>query len=277
MSDVVLITGTSSGFGLRTSIELAKRGYVVIATLRNERKKPILQKEARRHAVEKRIHIFVMDVTRSDQIQQTIRKAVERHGPIDILINNAGYAQGGFVEEVSVDAYKKQMETNFFGLVKTTQAVLPMMRKRRQGRIINISSVSGRIGFPGMSAYAASKFAVEGFSESLRLEMRPYNVHVVLIEPGAFRTAIWEKGLQSLSDMTTPETSYAAWKERLTQAVRKNVHEAEDAQSVIQTIASVLKKRSPALRYPVGKRTQRSLVFKNMLPWRWIENIILKK
>ena len=121
---------------------------------------------------------------------------MEDFGKVDVLINNAGYAGAGFVEEVSMEEYRKQFETNVFGVLAVTKAFLPLMRKQGQGCIINISSISGKVAFPGLSPYIASKHAIEGWSESLRLEMQPFGVKVVLIEPGSYKTNIWSTGKQ---------------------------------------------------------------------------------
>ncbi|GAA3324660.1 hypothetical protein GCM10020331_053430 [Ectobacillus funiculus] len=145
-----------------------------------------------------RIHIIQLDVTDSSAAAAVITDIIRCYGQIDLLVNNAGYAAGGFTEELAAEQWRQQFEVNFFGLVTVTKAVLPSMRERRSGKIINISSISGRIGFPSMGPYVSSKFAVEGFSESLRLEMLRYGVYVVLIEPGSYRTDIWSKGLESV-------------------------------------------------------------------------------
>ncbi len=171
---VVLITGASSGFGLLSSIALANAGYHVVATMRDITKGTALQKYIQTGTME----VIELDVTKHEELNVTIEQLINRLGKVDVLINNAGYAEGGFVEDVTMEQYRDQFETNFFGLIAVTKAVLPYMRERKQGKIINISSVSGRFGFPSLSPYVSSKYAVEGFSESLRLEMLPYGVFV---------------------------------------------------------------------------------------------------
>lgn len=192
---IALITGTSSGFGLLTALTLARRGYKVIATMRDLNRKDELVEQAEQAGVLERIHLMTLDVTDESSVASAIHAVTELFGRIDVLVNNAGFAVGGYVEEVSMEAWRRQMETNFFGLIAVTKGVLPIMRMQRAGLIINVSSVSGLTGFPGYAPYAASKFAVEGFSESLRQEMLSFGVRVVLVEPGSFRTPIWGKVL----------------------------------------------------------------------------------
>lgn len=195
---VALITGTSSGFGLLTALKLAGQGFKVVATMRDLSRKGELEQQAEQAGLLKQLHFMTMDVTDSDSIQATISSVHETFGRIDVLVNNAGFAIGGFIEEISMEEWRQQMETNFFGLVAVTKAVLPVMREQKSGTIINVGSISGLSGFPGYAPYAASKFAVEGFSESLRHEMFPYGIRVVLIEPGSFRTPIWGKGMAQI-------------------------------------------------------------------------------
>ena len=185
-----IVTGSSSGFGMLISIQLAKTGYNVIATMREIQKSDHLIQLATQENLMDKIHVYPLDVTSPESISK-FGTYVNGLRSVDILVNNAGYAQGGFCEELSIEAYRNQFETNFFGTVATTKAILPAMRSRGSGRIINISSISGRIGFPGLSAYASSKYALEGFSESLRLELKPFGIEVILIEPGSYKTNIW--------------------------------------------------------------------------------------
>jgi NAD(P)-dependent dehydrogenase (short-subunit alcohol dehydrogenase family) len=177
-----IVTGSSSGFGLLTAIELALKGFTVIATMRDVNKAQPLLELAKENRVENFIHVLPLDVTSTESIL-LFRDKLENYPSIDVLVNNAGYALGGFSEELLIEDYRLQFETNFFGLIAVTQTVLPLMRAKKQGRIINMSSISGRIGFPGLSAYVASKHALEGYSESLRLELKPFGIDVSLIEP----------------------------------------------------------------------------------------------
>lgn len=268
-----IITGSSSGFGKLIAIELAKSGYHVTATMRNLKKKDHLLELAAAEKVTDQIQLFQLDVTIDESIQE-FKRFVHSLDSVDLLVNNAGYAQGGFSEELEVDTYRKQFETNFFGVIAVTQAVLPFMRQQRYGKIINMSSISGRFGFPGLSAYAASKHALEGYSESLRLELKPFGIDVILIEPGSFKTDIW-KSIEAvpMHDQSPYESSMEAIMKELKTA-EASYGNPQDVARLVSGIASV---NSPQLRYPIGKGIKNTLFLKNLLPWKMIEKIVIKK
>ncbi|ALF10848.1 oxidoreductase [Parageobacillus thermoglucosidasius] len=272
---VAFVTGASSGFGLLTSVALAGEGYRVLASMRNLTNKGQLEAAAKEAVVADRIEIVQLDVTDFSAAETVIQDVIRRYGQIDLLVNNAGYAAGGFTEEVAIEEWQRQFETNFFGLVAVTKAVLPSMRERRSGKIVNISSISGRIGFPSMGPYVASKFAVEGFSESLRLEMLPYGVHVVLIEPGSYKTDIWSKGLGAVT--IHPNSPYVKEMKAILKYVNKIADAAPAPDEVIRQIVQVAKSPSPKLRYPVGKGVKLGIILKNILPWKWWERIVTKR
>ncbi|WP_251037860.1 SDR family oxidoreductase [Paenibacillus albidus] len=271
---VALITGTSSGFGLLTAVTLAAKGYTVIATMRNLNRKEGLERQAAQAGVLQGIHMVGMDVTDEDSISAAVTDIYRNFGRIDLLINNAGLAVGGFVEEVSMEDWRLQMETNFFGLVAVTRAVLPVMRRQGHGTIVNIGSVSGLAGFPGYAPYAASKFAVEGFSESLRHEMRPFGIHVVLLEPGSYRTPIWNKGIGHIR--RTAGSPYETMLDSVLNYSRKSAETAPDPQEVADLIGYITTLKAPRLRYPIGKGARLLIVGKTLLPWKWLERIIAR-
>jgi NAD(P)-dependent dehydrogenase (short-subunit alcohol dehydrogenase family) len=271
---VALITGTSSGFGLGTTIALAQKGCFVIAAMRDLTKRGRLLEAAEQAGVSERIEVVQLDVTVPPMIESLVDEVIDRHGRIDVLINNAGYAAGGFVEELPLEEWRRQFETNVFGLIAVTRAVLPHMRAQRSGTIINVSSISGRIGFPGLAPYSASKHAVEGFSESLRLEMLPHGVHVVLIEPGSYRTSIWEKGLEQTKDL--PASPYREQMKRMTALIRQIANKTPEPDEVIDTIVQAATSARPRLRYPVGKGVRFTVVGKQLLPWRWFESLVAR-
>ncbi|MED0716379.1 SDR family oxidoreductase [Aeribacillus composti] len=272
---VAFVTGASSGFGLLTSVALAGEGYRVLASMRDLDKRGRLKAAAKEAGVTDRIEIIQLDVNDFSAAETVIQNVIEEYGQIDLLVNNAGYAAGGFTEELAVEEWRRQFETNFFGLVAVTKAVLPSMRARRSGKVVNISSISGRIGFPSMGPYVASKFAVEGFSESLRLEMLPYGVHVVLIEPGSYKTEIWSKGLDAVS--VNPDSPYVKEMEKILKYVNHVADTAPSPYEVIQQIVHVAKSPYPKLRYPVGKGVKLGIVLKNILPWKWWERMVTKR
>jgi short-subunit dehydrogenase len=186
MHQVALITGCSSGIGHETALTLARNGYHTFATMRNVKKENALQKTS----VEEKLPLKVLELDVNDEtsIEKAITQVKNEAKRIDILINNAGYGLVGFFEDLSVDEIRKQFETNFFGVLNVTKEVIPIMRSQKSGTIINISSGAGQIGFPGISAYVSTKFAVEGFSESLTYELSPFGIKVIIIEPGVIKT-----------------------------------------------------------------------------------------
>ncbi|MGV3136018.1 SDR family oxidoreductase [Brevibacillus agri] len=274
---IALITGTSSGFGMNASVALVKAGFYVIASMRDLEKRGPLDKIANLHIASEHMEVISLDVTRPAEIEQAITSIIERHGRIDLLLNNAGCAYGGFAEEIPPEHWRSQFAVNVFGLIDVTRAVLPHMRRQQAGRIINLSSISGRFGFPGLSPYAASKHAVEGFSESLRLEMLPYHVYVSVIEPGSYRTPIWEKALQTQQPVPDSDSAYAGQMKLLRQHVESIMRSAPEPDAVISAIVRAATSPAPRFRYPVGRSTVLMLAAKTLLPWRWIERLVVKK
>ena len=211
MTDKVwFITGASSGFGRAFARHAIERGHRVVATARDPEKLGQLVQLA-----PDRVAALKLDVTRPADAQTAIAAARERFGKIDVLINNAGFAVVGAVEETSDADLRAQMETNFFGAMAVTRAALPLLREQRFGAIVNISSMGGQMSFPGFSAYSASKFALEGASEALAQEMAPFGVKVLIVEPGAFRTELVGGAMREMpeiaayADVVGPTRAYA--------------------------------------------------------------------
>lgn len=272
---IVLITGTNSGFGLDVTLELANKGYKVVATMRSTRKQEQLRTEAKvRNIPEDRIDVQPLDVTNQDEIDNIYNYILNTYGTLDILINNAGYTQGGVIEEVDIKLWEEQFKTNVFGVVSLTNSFIPIMRKNRSGKIINLGSISGRIGLPGLGPYAASKFALEGFSESLRLELKPFNVYTSLIEAGSFKTGIWKKGLEKAA--LSKEPDYEDLMNSLNNHVKKMDENAQDPQKVIDMIIKICESSRPRLRYPVGKGVKEITFLKSFLPWAIVERMVLR-
>ncbi|MEH7237253.1 oxidoreductase [Bacillus sp. JJ1562] len=273
---IVIITGASSGFGLLSSIEFLKKGFFVVATMRDLQKKEYILSQISNPNLEENLLFCQLDVTDADSLYafQTI---LQKLGRVDILLNNAGFATGGFSEEISISEYRNQFETNFFGLIEVTKLILPFMRQQKSGKIINLSSISGQIGFPGLSPYVASKYALEGWSESLQLEVRPFGIDVALIEPGSFQTNIWSSGKKIAEKSMLSTSPYYEMMEKIEARLEKNIASYGDPLEVANFIVGLAAKPSlTKLRYPIGKGTKLSIFLKNSLPWKIWEGIVLK-
>lgn len=183
---VAVVTGSSSGIGFETSLLLAKNGFFTYATMRNlDKSNKIIDLKLKEKLP---LEVLKLDVTDDKSVKEAIEKIANEQGTVNVLVNNAGYALVGPLEELSIQEFKEQFETNVFGAIRVTQAVLPIMRKQRHGTIVNISSIAGRIGFPLTSAYVSSKFALEGLSKSMAYEIDQFGTKVILIEPGVIKT-----------------------------------------------------------------------------------------
>ena len=273
MKKTAIVTGASSGFGLLCVIELAKKGFEVIATMRDLSKSDQLLEKSKQENVFHSIHLHLLDVTSKESID-IFRKYCLEFQSIDILVNNAGIAVGGFSEELLIEDYRRQFETNFFGVIALTQAILPIMRAHGRGRIINLSSISGKMGFPAFSAYVASKHALEGYSESLSLEVQPFGIDIVLIEPGSYQTNIWSAIDSFQFPNVSPYQTYMTSLLQVMESSKKGYGNPSEVAELIAKIASQRKK--PKLRYLIGSGVKRNLFFKNVLPGRIIEKFIVK-
>ncbi|MFX3623625.1 MAG: oxidoreductase [Ectobacillus sp.] len=276
MDRIALVTGASSGFGLLVSLELALCGFQVIATMRNIEKQKLLLAEAKALGVDHLITVYKLDVTCNDSIKE-MELLLGKIGRIDVLVNNAGYASGGFVEEIPLEEYKKQFDTNVFGAIAVTQAALPIMRKQQSGKIINISSISGKVAFPGLSPYVASKHALEGWSECLRLEVKPFGVDVVLVEPGSYKTNIWSSGKQVAKASLLPESPYYQTMKKIESHLEQGAGSFGDPRDVAKKIARIAEQKHPTLRYPIGKGVKFAVLLKNAVSWKVWETFILSR
>ncbi|MBK5429502.1 SDR family oxidoreductase [Bacillus sp. TH30] len=272
---IAIITGASSGFGLLTTLELAKKDYFVIATMRNLEKQIDLISQATKLDLQQNIKVQQLDVTDQGSIHnfQLFLNEINR---IDILINNAGYANGGFIEEIPVEDYRKQFETNLFGAISITQLVLPYMRKQKSGKIINISSISGKVGFPGLSPYVSSKYALEGWSESLRLEVKPFGIDIALLEPGSYNTNIWEVGKQLAENQSDTTSPYKEYMDKIQKHINNGNDTLGNPMDVANKIVEIAEARRTTLRYPIGKGVKFMIFAKKVLPWRLWEFLVLR-
>jgi short-subunit dehydrogenase len=248
---VAVVTGSSTGNGFETSLLLAKNGYHTYATMRNLDKSTRIKEIAKKDSM--LLEVLPLDVTDDKSVAEAIDMISNRHRRIDVLVNNAGYEMHGAVEDLSLDEIKAQFETNFFGAVRLMKAVIPMMRKQRSGIIVNVSSIGGRIGVPLNSAYTGSKFALEGFSESMKYELEGFGIKVILIEPGAVKTNFLENIKQGQQAMN-PDSPYAEFSKKMSAGVRERFKEASSSSpnQVAQVILSAIKSEKPNTRYLVG-------------------------
>ena len=186
MEKIALVTGSSSGIGFETSLALARDGYHTFASMRDISKAVEIQEIAKKEKLP--INVIELDVDKEESIVLTIKKILSECGRVDVLVNNAGYGQFGCTEDVPIEDFRKQFETNFFSIIRIIQEVAPIMRKQNSGIIVNVSSVAGRMGLPGSPAYISTKFALEGFSECIRYELGMFGIKTTLIEPGVVKT-----------------------------------------------------------------------------------------
>jgi NAD(P)-dependent dehydrogenase (short-subunit alcohol dehydrogenase family) len=249
-----LITGTSSGFGLLATVELAKRGWHVIATMRNLARRADLDQALAAASVATKVTVAELDVADSATLAERTRVLLaDNGGKLDAVVHNAGVAVAAAFEDLPVAEMHRVMDTNFFGVLNLTRALLPTFRAQRSGRIIIVSSESAFAGEPTNAIYCASKFAVEGFAESLIYEVAPFGINIVLVEPGPYKTAIWGN-----SPYVRPvDTAYGPLLDQLWPTVEKMVDQtAGDPQEVALAIAKALETPKPRFRYPVGTQAR---------------------
>jgi NAD(P)-dependent dehydrogenase (short-subunit alcohol dehydrogenase family) len=272
---VALITGSSSGFGLLTAVELAKRGYKVVATMRDTARRGRLDEALGAAGLKDSVDVRRMDITDQGTLFATIEQIIKYHTRIDVLVNNAGFAMAGFAEDMRYAEIRQQFETNFFGHVAVTKSVLPVMRAQKAGHIIMVSSISGLVAQPVVSTYSASKFALEGWSEALRIETHSLGVRVVLVEPGAFATDIWDRNVKVGAFALDPKSPNHERGGRYSQFVKTQVTKA-DPTIVSTLIADIADNPNPRLRYVVGRDAKMQLWLKRLLPWKRYEKVIAK-
>jgi NAD(P)-dependent dehydrogenase (short-subunit alcohol dehydrogenase family) len=269
-----IVTGSSSGFGLLTAVELAKAGFRVVASMRDLGRRDRLDEALNSAAVTKTVDVRQLDVTNFAAMPEFIEAIIRDYGCIDVLLNNAGFAVAGFIEDLKLEEIRAQFETNFFGHVAMTQAVLPLMRRQRSGHIIMVSSISGLHGSPTISSYSASKHALEGWSESLRIEVNSLGIKVVLVEPGSYQTDIWTRNAviaKKALDGTSPNRARGERMRDRIQRLRK-----KDPIEVARVIAQIAQDPNPKLRYVVGTDAHVQLWLKRTLPWTWYEKLITR-
>src|SRR5215213_658577 len=231
---IAVVTGSSSGIGFEASLMLARNGFQTYATMRNPKKGENIKSIATKENLP--IHIEQLDVTDNKSVTNAIQAILTEAGRIDVLVNNAGYALTGAFEDLAIEEIKAQYETNLFGLIRTTQAVLPIMRKQKSGVIVNISSGAGRFGYAGASAYISTKFAVEGLSESMSYELEPFGIKVILVEPGVIRTNVF-KNIVTAKKSQNPNSPYSQIMQKMSTSFE---HMLEKASSSPDLVAKVV-------------------------------------
>ncbi len=274
-SKIILITGCSSGFGLLTAARLVSKGHRVIATMRNVEKQAGLLSEVNKRGGQ--VIVLQLDVTSKISIRQAILEIASQHGYIDVLINNAGYGMGGFFEDLSDEEIRGQMETNFFGVQNVTREVIPLMRPRRKGKIINISSVAGLSASPCFSAYNASKWALEGFSESLRYELKLWGIDVHLIEPGTYKTKIFYENARYCKNFDNPESPYYELSQHLKNKVMKYVDQCgKDPENVAALVEDLINGRRSSFRNLVDIESKILFLVRKFLPFQFYSGLVQK-
>ena len=251
-NSIALVTGASSGIGRAAAQALAEAGYTVVGTSRNAGSTTPI----------KGVELVDLDVSSDESVNDVVAQVVERHGRIDVLVNNAGIGGAGAAEETSVDQAQRIFDTNVFGVIRTTRAVLPHMRAQGGGRIINVSSVLGFIPAPYMAVYAATKHAVEGYSESLDHEVRQYGVRVLLIQPGYTKTGFEANAMGPDS----PLPVYADQRQVFDQLMATSMEAGDDPAIVAAAIVEAATDRKPRLRYRVGSLTKRIGTLRRIAP-----------
>jgi NAD(P)-dependent dehydrogenase (short-subunit alcohol dehydrogenase family) len=264
----VLITGTSAGFGLLATVELATRGWRVIATMRNLERKGPLEAALAQSGAARNVDILQLDVTDAASITKGVAETLAiTDGFLDAVVHNAGVAAGGAFEDLPDAELRRVMETNFFGVMALTRALLPTFRKQRSGRLLIVSSEAAFSGHPCNSIYVASKWAVEGWAESLAFEVDQFGIEVILVEPGPYITDIWHA-----SPRIAPSDSvYRRWSENVFRAGDGHVAaKGGDPQVVAEKIADVLEAKRPRFRNPVGRLARFTHFARGKIPSRWL-------
>jgi len=271
---IALVTGSSSGIGLLTTVELARAGFRVVASMRDRGRRQRLDAAAAAAGVAGRIDVRRLDITEFDRIGDFVAQLERDYGRLDVLVNNAGFAVAGFAEDLLLEELRQQFETNFVAQAAVTKAVLPIMRRQHAGHIIMVSSIGGRISAPVIGAYDASKFALEGWSESLRIETRALGIRVVLVEPGSYQTDIWERNVRLGSFAQDSRSPNHERGNRFAEAIKK-VHKA-DPLPVAKLIARIAQNPNPRLRYRIGFDSHLQFWLHTLLPWKMYEKVVIR-
>ena len=273
MEKVALVTGSSSGIGYETSLSLAREGYFTYATMRDLKKADAVKKIAENENLP--LKIIELDVDNEKSVDDAVKSIIDEKERIDVLVNNAGWGIWGTAEDVSIEEFRAQFETNFFSVVRMIQKVAPVMRKQGTGDIVNISSIAGRIGFPVSTAYISSKFAIEGLSESLRYELGPFGINVIIIEPGVIKTNFFDS--MKTAKKADESSTYKEITEKVISGVKMMAEMGTPPEEVASVIIKSLKEEKPLPRYIVGNDAAMFLEAKKMKTDIEFENYLKKE
>lgn len=264
---VILITGASSGIGKKCAEHLAQRGHQVFGTSRSAPFPPDLEGFGS-------ITMLQMDVDDTESVERGVDFILERAGRLDVVVNNAGFGIAGAVEDTSIEEARAQFETNFFGVLRVCKAVLPSMRERRSGTIVNISSIGGLVGVPYTGLYGATKFAIEGMTETMRMELHRFGINVVLIEPGDIQTSFPANRRRVAA---AEDSVYREEFERTLQIIEEDERNGTPPERVAHLLGRVIQHPSPRLRYRVGSLPEKAAAaLKSVIPSRLLEWIVMK-
>jgi NAD(P)-dependent dehydrogenase (short-subunit alcohol dehydrogenase family) len=270
---VAVVTGSSSGIGQEIALKLARNDFLTYATMRNPKKGEYLKSLADKEKLS--LKVVQLDVTDERSVKNAIQSITTEASTIDLLVNNAGYGLGGAFEDLELGEIKAQFETNLFGLIRTTQAVLPIMRKQKSGIIVNISSGAGRMGYPGRSAYVSTKFAVEGLTESMSYELEPFGIKVVLVEPG-FVKSKFSQAMVNAKKSQDPNSPYLHLMQKMTtinNQLERNGSTPDDVANIVLTSIST---KNPNLRYLVGRDIEEWVKSKNSMTDAEFHDMMMK-
>ncbi|QWF16923.1 SDR family NAD(P)-dependent oxidoreductase [Lysobacter capsici] len=261
MKKTVLVTGASSGFGLMLANRLHKEGFNVIGTSRDPEK----------HAQKVPFKLLRLDIEDVNSIQSFVSELFQQIKRLDVLVNNAGYMVTGIAEETPVEVGRQQFETNFWGTVNLTNALLPHLRAQKEGQIITVSSIVGLIGPPNLSYYTASKHAIQGYFKSLRFELEQFNIKVSMVEPVWFKTNLAQHAIKATG---LAIKDYDSYRTKANAATQKGIDEAEAPDAVVTTITSLINAKAPKFSNPVGKMTGMILFLQSYLPSMFEDSIL---
>ncbi len=269
---VIIVTGASSGIGKATALKLINEGHIVYGVARRVEKMQDL--------VSAGGHALKLDITNDKNVTSIVKKVIKEQGRIDVLVNNAGYAVYGPVEEISLDDARRQFEVNIFGLAKITQEVLPHMREAKSGKIINISSVGGKIYTLFGAWYHATKHALEGWSDCLRLELKDFGIQVVVVEPGFIGTEIGEvmsKPLETMAKGSSYEKSLKNFLESIKKAYSEKTNASSPPSVIANVISEAIATKNPKTRYVAGKLAKPLLFFRKYFSDKTFDKIIMSE